>query len=90
VELSFFWRSQRLDVLRFETPPSISTSSVFVSIHAPPQLARATKPFIEEHLRIVDDRGLDYAITVEPPTSKDAERYAMINGYVWRRSRNFA
>lgn len=84
MEISFFWGSVRLDVLRVE---SFDAPTLFVSIHAPVQLAREAKPVIEEKLRIVDDRGVAYGIDVEPPLFGAAERYGMINGYVWQRSR---
>lgn len=90
MELSFFWRSQRLDVLRFDAHAfleNVPSPPLFVSIHAPLRLAREPKPFIEENLRILDDRGHEYGISVEPPTSRAAERYGMINGYVWQRPR---
>jgi hypothetical protein len=86
VELSFFWRSERLDVLRFDALSSpLAPVQLFVSIHAPMQLARAAKPIIEEQLRIVDEHGIDYGIDVEPVSFGAAERYGMINGYVWQR-----
>jgi hypothetical protein len=85
VELSFFWRSERLDVLRFEASSPLTSTQLYVSIHAPMQLARAAKPIIEEQLRIVDEHGADYGIDVEPVIFGAAERYGMINGYVWQR-----
>lgn len=84
MELSFFWRSERLDVLRLD---AFVATSLFVSIHAPMQLARAGKPVIEEQLRIVDEHGVDYGIDVEPAQFPAAERYGVINGYVWQRSK---
>lgn len=85
MQLKFFWRTEPIDVVDVPTIEDDATAT-FVSVSAPPQLARAPADVVEQEVVILDAEGRHYFLAVEPPAHQ-SERYPAINGYVSRTPR---